>query len=662
MDLLEIVDGQGLRRQISLDRPRLLIGREPSCEICLAHPNVSRRHAQLQRTDDGRWLLQDLNSLSGIRFDDRPVQQIVLEPGQPVRIAEYRLVLLRPAATPAGSPFPPEKPAQADLDPDWLARLLSFQHALVRLDDPRAVLQELAETIQRIVQPQMVAVGLNTPAGYSWPVQLGEIVDSAPHDEESSPSEESDPRVWTIETDRASPRGEAAAQTWAEEECGELGKILQNNHAKRVYSAEDHHILVGALRDPQSGARQAISQGFHRVVILDIEQGLDRAHQFDVERFLSYVMNELVVVFDLDPASATYPEDVFQILSDEPRPLFCFINAQHTSLTSLCRLRPFTQTRHQVLMISRGEAAGGPLLVPIQGRSGVLGHVFVRWPRLAPQMPALPRYLSVYANYAGLLFESLQAAPERADQKEWEGELHRVRQFQIEAFPSLTSIDPRLDAFAVNLPSAKISGDYYDVVKTGPDTFGFLIADGMGHGMSAALMMNSVRTAFRMGLTLGLSARDLFNSLDHIVNQRGGNRFATGVVGWIDLARRELCVVVAGHPVPALLIGGKPVPVPAECQTRPWGLDFEIAWQEARLPLGDGNWTILCYTDGITDTARSTVPEQRRYGVEDVVAFLANHLHDSAEDLCQRLLSEVAGQQHSPALEDDQTVLVLRSK
>ena len=63
MDYLEVVDGAGRRRRVELDRARLLIGREPSCDICLPHPGVSRRHAQLQATEQGRWLL--LNTHAG---------------------------------------------------------------------------------------------------------------------------------------------------------------------------------------------------------------------------------------------------------------------------------------------------------------------------------------------------------------------------------------------------------------------------------------------------------------------------------------------------------------------------------------------------------------------------------------------------------------------
>ncbi len=50
MEYLEITDTQGRRRRIELKRNRLLVGREPTCDVYLPHPNVSRRHAQIQRS------------------------------------------------------------------------------------------------------------------------------------------------------------------------------------------------------------------------------------------------------------------------------------------------------------------------------------------------------------------------------------------------------------------------------------------------------------------------------------------------------------------------------------------------------------------------------------------------------------------------------------
>src|SRR3954469_14347276 len=97
MQFLEVVDNQGRKKQVPLDRPRLLIGREPSCDIHLPHPGVSRRHAQLQCTEQQRWLLQDLSSRNKVYVDNRPVQQFTLETRKPFRIVEFWLSLLDPA-------------------------------------------------------------------------------------------------------------------------------------------------------------------------------------------------------------------------------------------------------------------------------------------------------------------------------------------------------------------------------------------------------------------------------------------------------------------------------------------------------------------------------------------------------------------------------------
>ena len=134
MDYLEIVDAQGRRRHIKLDQTRFLIGREATCDICLPHPNVSRRHAQLQRTDQGDWLLQDLNSLNHVYLDDRPVQQILLEPGVAVRIADYRLAL-GPIIVPTSVgrstiPLDDSSTVWRLLDTSWLEHMQEFERAL----------------------------------------------------------------------------------------------------------------------------------------------------------------------------------------------------------------------------------------------------------------------------------------------------------------------------------------------------------------------------------------------------------------------------------------------------------------------------------------------------------------------------------------------------
>jgi serine phosphatase RsbU (regulator of sigma subunit) len=526
MDYLEITDNQGRHRRIALDQPRLLIGREHTCDIFLPHPNVSRRHAQLQQTEQGRWMLQDLNSLNHVYVDNRPVKQIILEPGRPVRIAEYQLRLSDGGTEPErerdSSTQPAVGPDEAwtGLEPGWLEQLQLFQRTLLRQEEPCQVLERLAQEFNRIAHPQMVAVGLVEPDGYRWEVVLSDQPENGADDHSLE------------EAGRRASEEDSDLQSWiAESSAGR-----------------------GAAKAPEGAP--------------------------------------------------------------------------------LC------------------------MLFPIKGRSSILGHVLIQSPR-CPLSPAVQRYLTLLINHAGLVWDNCHLAALRLAQKEFEQELRQARQIQVDLFPPTFDVDARLNAFAVNLPSVQVSGDYYDLFRTGPDTVAFVIADAMGHGMPAALLMAAVRAALRMGVSLGLPWQDVFRGLDGLIVQaRTGGSFVTGLIGQVNLARNELQLVVAGHLPPSILVNGRAVPVPEGCQTRPWGLNFECPWEVGRMELGTGPWSILCYTDGITDAAA-------RFDRGNSSRVVADYHQRSgglnAEDLCLGLLNEVSARLSAGPLGDDQTVLVLRS-
>ncbi len=517
MEYLEITNAQGKTWRVELNRDRLLIGREPTCDVQLAHLSVSRQHAQLQRSPQGQWLLQDLNSLNHVFVEERPVEQITLEQGQEFRISEFRLTIIEASTVPKGVPVRPVDMGEpwTGLDPNWLGQLHTFQHGLLRIVGTRQVLEQLAGEVCRIAQPHSVAVGIPGPEGYNW-------------------------QVVVCQTEN----GSAAGLKEANERVG----------------SDESGITVWTRSTPKS-----------------------------------------------DPTTRVPPLG---------------------------------------------------LLFPMKGRSGIIGHLFVDRPRYAPLPPDVQRYITMLVMHAGLVWDNLLLAELRTQREEMQRELRQARKIQTELFPRTFEVHPDLNAFAVNLPSVYVSGDYYDLVLTGQDTVAFVIADAMGHGMPAALMMASVRAALRMGLTLNQPWGKVFEGLDEIVTQAQAEAFVSGIVGQIDLAKRELQIVSAGHPLPSILLNGQPTTVPEQCLTRPWGLEFPCPWQVGRLSLGQSDWSILCYTDGITDSKSRT---QRALNTAHVRSFHQSNAPRSAEELCEGLISEAASRQEAGSLADDQTVLVLRS-
>ena len=77
-----------------LDQTPLILGRSQDCNIVLPVPQVSRRHARLDRLNDG-WSLTDLGSRNGLEAAGRRVEHLRLQRGDHVRIpsAQGDLVL-----------------------------------------------------------------------------------------------------------------------------------------------------------------------------------------------------------------------------------------------------------------------------------------------------------------------------------------------------------------------------------------------------------------------------------------------------------------------------------------------------------------------------------------------------------------------------------------
>jgi adenylate cyclase len=82
---------------IPLLRPKLVIGRRESCDICLRFPNVSGRHCELT-FQDGYWTIRDLGSTNGVRVNDDRVNQKNLLPGDRVTIANREFTIEYSAA------------------------------------------------------------------------------------------------------------------------------------------------------------------------------------------------------------------------------------------------------------------------------------------------------------------------------------------------------------------------------------------------------------------------------------------------------------------------------------------------------------------------------------------------------------------------------------
>ena len=78
----------------TIDKDSVVIGRSRDCDIRLADPNVSRRHAELRQEGAAYWIL-DLGSTNGLTVNGRRQQRAKLENEDRITVGSTELVFRR---------------------------------------------------------------------------------------------------------------------------------------------------------------------------------------------------------------------------------------------------------------------------------------------------------------------------------------------------------------------------------------------------------------------------------------------------------------------------------------------------------------------------------------------------------------------------------------
>jgi serine phosphatase RsbU (regulator of sigma subunit) len=270
--------------------------------VVLPHPAVSRRHARIVRVA-GKYYIEDLKTVNGTRVNNQKIDSRVLLNGNDrITITESVFEFLEQS---------PLEPALTDVEVDARA-----------LEDSSS-----AEVFEPRTPPTRDKLF------------TGERLDFLLH---FLPT-----LLQGVEDERQ--RGNVAA------ECRQLREALQENHIHAVYPPRLYGLMCRDLQAPSSRARQILAEGFYRLVVLDMASGVGGDGEFDLEKFFEAAVAELVRVFDLGPGKDVMADDIAQILKDEPRSLFCFINVHRMPESHLRRVRGFTQELHQTLLLAEAQ-------------------------------------------------------------------------------------------------------------------------------------------------------------------------------------------------------------------------------------------------------------------------------------------------------------------
>ena len=204
-------------------------------------------------------------------------------------------------------------------------------------------------------------------------------------------------------------------------------------------------------------------------------------------------------------------------------------------------------------------------------------------------------------------------------------------------------------------PVIQVGGDIYGWLRMRDGRVLFWIADGTGHGASAALLTTLAKLLFHYGSMDHDSPASLMEGVDNDFRSIfGATSFMTAMCVALDPATGKAQVVGAGHPS-LLVVHHDGTTESIASVAPPLGLIKRAAFTETTIDLEPGD-AFLLYTDGLF---RWTKDERHRVTPEQLEKVL-NHSEHSAEALLKRIAAQTAAENSAKTAPDDVAAIAVR--
>lgn len=264
--------------------------------------------------------------------------------------------------------------------------------------------------------------------------------------------------------------------------------------------------------------------------------------------------------------------------------------------------------------------------------------------------------LQLLTSQVAIIIEKVKLHEQVVEQKRLQAQLEIARQVQLALLPE---DDPKANNFDISayvFPAEEISGDYYDWVKIFEDQIGIVVADAVGKGIPAALLVAFLRASLRAIAQIGYAPNSAFSNVgDLLWDSVGEHQFITAIYGILDVTNKTFVFSNAGHN-PPLLIKPDGEHRFVEYGDLPLGMFKGVRYHQHFIKFEPGQILVL-YTDGITESAREDGEE---YGQERLAERVWQGIHLSAKELIDFIRLGVADFTGRKFLDDDGTLFIVK--
>jgi len=263
--------------------------------------------------------------------------------------------------------------------------------------------------------------------------------------------------------------------------------------------------------------------------------------------------------------------------------------------------------------------------------------------------------LAAVAMQAGVAIENAQLHERLVHQKLIEKDLELAQRVQQAYLPRES---PKLAGYTFYhyyKPADQIGGDYFDYINLPDGRVAIIVADLVGHGVSAAMLMAKVSAETRFALATHELPSEAVRALNCRIHMLGIDKFITFLCLVLEPVSGHIVIVNAGHMAPLWKRGQDTIDEPGEEQTGvPVGIMDDFAYEQATISFSPGEQLVL-YTDGINEAPNAA---GTMFGIEKLRQMLhgtQTNVATIGAEMVQQVREFVKGTQQA----DDMCLVVI---
>jgi sigma-B regulation protein RsbU (phosphoserine phosphatase) len=558
MAYLTSINGSSFGKRLELDRPKMVMGRHPECELTLDSGSVSRQHACINALGKD-FLLEDLKSRNGTFLNGRLITEPTrLSDGDLIRICDLEFS------------FHAEDDSSALVE-SGLASGGSSSFGILMVDDTEGQSSSRAVTGKVDIR----GTGTGSQLTTSSELRLQALIEITHNLARAVALDEVLPKV--LDT---------------------LFKIfVQADRAFIVLKGDSGELVPKWVKTRQQDQQEA----------------------FRISRtVMKEVMESKQAIMSLDASS----DERFEMANS----------------VADFRIRSMVVAP---LLDSEGEPIGAIQMDTLNARRRF-------------EAPDLEILASI-ASQAGVAIENAQLHEKLILQRLVEQDLQLARSVQRAFLPATP---PDIHGYIFHdfyEPAQQIGGDYFDYIPLPDGRLAVIVADVVGHGVAAAMLMAKLSTETRFSLASQPNGAKAISLLNRVISNLGVEKFITFLCLILDPNSNRIEIINAGHMAPLWKTTTKRIIEPGDEQAGvPIGIIDDFEYEMSHIEIESGE-QLLLYTDGINEAPNAAGKMFGIARIQDLMLSAGNDVDQIGSQVVQDLKQFVLGTEQA----DDMCLVVI---